>query len=162
MPRLASAVGYFLRALIVFVLPIAAWSQQTSLHTTPTQNSTTAQAPGTAQSVPEITSHEETSTFKVKVNLVEVRVVVRDARGKAIGNLQQEDFQLFDSGKPQAITRFTAESAQGKTTTPEASKAATSSAGDVAQPSPPSAAPVPKTFVAYLFDDVHMKLGDLA
>ncbi len=61
---------------------------------------------------PEISSQEEASTtFKVKVNLVEVRVVVRDAYGKAVGNLKQEDFQLTDNGKPQIISKFSVEQA---------------------------------------------------
>jgi VWFA-related protein len=59
--------------------------------------------------VPEVTTHEELETFQVKVNLVEVRVVVRDAQGNAVGNLKQEDFLLFDDKKPQTITKFTVE-----------------------------------------------------
>src|ERR1700756_5107068 len=51
----------------------------------------------------EISSHDEVTTFKVKVNLVLVRVVVRDANGNAIGSLRQEDFELFDNRKPQMI-----------------------------------------------------------
>ena len=62
-----------------------------------------------------MSSREETSTtFKVKVNLVEVRVVVRDAYGKAVGNLRQEDFQLTDNGKPQVISKFSMEQAGAK------------------------------------------------
>jgi hypothetical protein len=35
----------------------------------------------TSQNPPEITSHEAAGTFKVNVRLVQVRVVVRDAKG---------------------------------------------------------------------------------
>ncbi len=50
-------------------------------------------------------------TFSAKVNLVMVPVVVRDGKGKAIGTLKKEDFQLFDKGKLQAISRFSVEKA---------------------------------------------------
>ena len=40
-----------------------------------------------------------------------VPVVVRDGKGKAIGTLQKEDFQLFDKGKPQVISKFSIEKA---------------------------------------------------
>ena len=52
---------------------------------------------------------EEPATFKARVNLVMVPVVVRDKQGRAIGTLKQEDFQLFDRGKPQIISRFIVE-----------------------------------------------------
>ncbi len=75
-----------------------------------TQN---AQAPQASQSqaqvsseLPEISTQEHTQSFQVKVNLVEVRVVVRDAQGNAIGNLKQSDFVLLDDKKPQTITKF--------------------------------------------------------
>ncbi len=58
-----------------------------------------------------MTSRDAPATFSTKVNLVMVPVVVRDAHGKAVGTLQKEDFQLFDKGKPQVITRFSVEKA---------------------------------------------------
>ena len=63
------------------------------------------QAPAT-QAKEEVSSHDAPATFKVRVNLVLVRVVVRDAQGNVVGNLLKEDFQLFDRGKPQFIARF--------------------------------------------------------
>ncbi|MGC1451750.1 MAG: hypothetical protein WA830_17095, partial [Candidatus Sulfotelmatobacter sp.] len=38
-----------------------------------------------------------------------VRAVVRDSQGRAVGNLHQEDFQVFDKGKPQVISQFEVE-----------------------------------------------------
>ncbi len=69
---------------------------------------------------PEVTSHEAPITFSSRVNLVSVPVVVRDRNGRALGNLRQEDFQLFDKGKLQVITRFTAEKESGSCAVVEA------------------------------------------
>src|SRR5580704_5840190 len=63
------------------------------------------------RNAPEMTTHDAPATFSTKVNLVMVPVVVRDAKGKAIGTLQKEDFQLFDKGKPQVISKFSLEKA---------------------------------------------------
>src|SRR5580658_3468234 len=80
---------------------IAAWAQ-----TPPPQTA--------ADKSPEIASHDAPSMFSSKVNLVMVPVVVRDPKGKAIGTLKKEDFQLFDKGKPQVISRFSIEKADGR------------------------------------------------
>ena len=40
------------------------------------------------------------------MNLVLVRVVVRDADGKAVKDLKKEDFKLTDERKPQVISEF--------------------------------------------------------
>src|SRR5260370_26783529 len=54
----------------------------------------------------EVSSHETPTTFKVRVNLVLVRVVVRDAHGKIVPNLKKEDFQLYDNRKVKSISSF--------------------------------------------------------
>jgi hypothetical protein len=51
---------------------------------------------------------EQVPTFQSKVNLVLVPVVVRDKRGRPVGNLSKDDFQLFDKGKRQTIASFSA------------------------------------------------------
>jgi VWFA-related protein len=104
----------------------------------------------------EISSHDGPATFSTKVNLVMVPVVVRDGKGKAIGTLQKEDFQLFDQGKPQVISRFSLEKA-GEAAIP-AEVATDESAID--KPAAP-AAPIAQRFVVYLFDDVNTKMPDL-
>src|SRR5580658_9871088 len=58
---------------------------------------------------PEVVSHEAPATFSSRINLVTVPVVVRDRDGRPVGSLRQEDFQLFDKGKPQVITKFSIE-----------------------------------------------------
>ena len=48
-------------------------------------------------------------TFKVDVDLVLVEVGVHDEHGRAVGNLQQEDFRIFEDGKEQQIRAFSHE-----------------------------------------------------
>jgi VWFA-related protein len=115
-----------------------------------------AQAPTAAnQNGPEMATRDEATAFQSKVNLVMATVVVRNAQGRAIGNLGKEDFQLFDKGKPQQISRFTVEKI-GAAIGPESKEP-----GDkTAEKETPVV--VPERFVAYLFDDVHLNSGDLA
>lgn len=100
----------------------------------------------------ETTTKEEPATFKARVNLVMVPVVVRDKLGRAVGTLKQEDFQLLDKGKPQYISRFSVENLgkpleKGTKPQPETGE---------------NPADMPERYVAYLFDDLHLKFGDLA
>src|SRR6266852_5317237 len=46
-------------------------------------------------------------TFKVRVDYVEVDVVVTDRQGKIVRDLKKEDFQVLEDGKAQAVTTFT-------------------------------------------------------
>jgi VWFA-related protein len=96
--------------------------------------------------------------LKVQANLVEVRVVVRDASGKPVGGLQQSDFQVFDNGKLQTISSFSVESpvpasASATAAAPAAPVATAVSALAVAK--------APHRYVALFFDDLNMSLGDL-
>jgi VWFA-related protein len=116
-----------------------------------------AQVP--AQGAPEVVSHEAPATFSSRVNLVSVPVVIRDHDGRAVGGLRQEDFQLFDKGKPQVITKFTI---QTSTAAPAPAASAASVAGNAAGPSAAAPKPeLPDRYVAYFFDDIHMQPGDL-
>ncbi|HLH17808.1 MAG TPA: VWA domain-containing protein [Bryobacteraceae bacterium] len=113
---------------------------------------------GTPPEQAETTTKEEPATFKAKVNLVMVPVVVRDKSGRAIGTLKQEDFQLFDKGKPQFISRFSIE--QPAASPNGVAKRSGAKAGVEAEG---EAAPLemPERYIAYVFDDVHIKLEDL-
>ncbi len=46
-------------------------------------------------------------TFKVRVDYVEVDIVVTDKQGHLVRDLKKEDFQVLEDGKAQAITAFT-------------------------------------------------------
>jgi VWFA-related protein len=128
---------------------------------TPSSTPTPTQSANVPTSTPaqEISSRDEVTTFKVKVNLVLVRAVVRDAKGKAIGSLRKEDFELFDNKKPQTITQFVMETPGSKAaaTQEKAEKDAESESGSSL---PPPVAP--DHYVAYVFDDIHLVFGDLA
>ena len=111
-----------------------------------------------ARSAAQQTKESQAPPFKieVKVKKVLVPVVVRDARGRAVGNLRKEDFQVFDKEKLQTVSAFaveirgaterSTESGKPSPTTPNASR-------------PSSAAP--KRFIAFLIDDMHLSTSDL-
>ena len=111
------------------------------------------------QATAEMTSHDAPATFTTKVNLVMVPVVVRDGKGKAIGTLQKEDFQLFDKGKPQVISKFSLEKA-GEAVIP-AEVATDETAVEKSDKPAGPAAPIAQRYVVYLFDDVHTGTSDL-
>jgi len=50
------------------------------------------------------------TTFKVNVKLVNVFTTVTDASGAPVSSLKQDDFQVFEDGKPQQIAVFHRES----------------------------------------------------
>jgi len=147
-------LGFFLIALL-------GWAQD------PPANPAPAPQPAAAPTIPatppatqqppakpaaEMSTHDEPAVFQAKVNLVMVPVVVRDRQGKAVGGFKQTDFQLYDKGKPQVITKFSMEeTARPKKQDPGA------------KPTGPGAewADQPERFFALLFDDVHLQFGDL-
>jgi VWFA-related protein len=115
-------------------------------------------APAPAQNE-EVSTHDTPATFKVRVNLVLVRVVVRDAHGKIVANLKKEDFQLYDNKKLQTISSFNVETPETRTASALASKTAeaSSSSADVAGG---KVVVLPQRFVSMLFDDVHLSMDD--
>jgi VWFA-related protein len=118
------------------------------------QNGGSLQVPAAAQGG----SQTSSGTLKLNVNLVQVRVVVRDQQGKPVGNLKQDDFLLFDNGKPQVISSFSVETPTSHTATVEPNGAVKSEAAGVS--APPASANVvqlPQRFVALYFDDVHLE-----
>src|SRR5271170_3426573 len=176
-----AAIGFFIaRSLLLCFLLCVTWFsicpvpvfaqagaqqvavQQIDVKQTPATNS--AAQPETKQNSAELASRDEPATFKVNVKLVVVRAVVRDSQGHAIGNLRQDDFQVFDKGKPQVITQFEVE--QPGTLAAKARKESLENSGEIPSADTSSntgnVPTVPERFVAYLFDDVHLEFGDLA
>jgi VWFA-related protein len=115
---------------------------------------------------PEVQAHEGQEaqpTFQLHVerNLVTVKVVVRDSKDRPVGNLRQEDFRLFDEGKPQDILGFTVETGQPNPS-PEAAPSA-SVPVDNTTPAPSAPAKtVAQRFVILYFDDFHLEPEGIA
>jgi VWFA-related protein len=156
-------VYVFFFVICVFLNPALFQAQETPA--TPTNSVPSAEID---QGSAELTTHDEPTKFQVNVKLVVVRVVVRDPKGQAIGDLKKQDFELFDKGKPQVITQFEVE--QPGSTTVKTSERTEGSQGAVSSDTAStdgtstaaSAVNVPQRFVTYLFDDVHLEFGDLA
>jgi VWFA-related protein len=99
--------------------------------------------------------------FRASGRMVLVSVVLRDANGHAIGNLNQDAFRLFDDGKPQVITHFSLETATAGAE--KESKTAQASQGPAAaQPITNTQPAAAERNTAYLFDDVHATSQDLS
>jgi VWFA-related protein len=153
--------AYFLLWVAWFVVGVPLLAQNASQPApAPSPKTQTQSAPNSGEYV----LHDEPTTFKVNVKLVVVRAVVRDAQGHAIGNLHQEDFQVFDKGKPQIITQFEVE--EPGALAAKARQRSEENSGDRPSGDQPSStgnlSAVPERFVAYLFDDVHLEFSDLA
>jgi VWFA-related protein len=133
--------------LSAFFLAVNALGQQSN-----------APPPQAASNGAEITSEDKPTTFKLRVNVVEVHVVVRDAKGNAVPGLKREDFRLLDQGKQQTITNFAAESAETrKQRAAEEAKVQT----EVTSEKAANQALAPHHFVAMMFDDTHLSDADL-
>jgi VWFA-related protein len=117
-----------------------------------------AQKPDSKTTNEEIVSHDTPTTFKVRVNVVLVRVVVRDNNGKVIANLKKEDFQLTDNRKPQVISSFSVETPGSHVPAVKLdADAGAAPSGGVAVKAPE----LPRRFVTLFFDDLHLSTQDV-
>jgi VWFA-related protein len=101
-------------------------------------------------------------TFKERVNVVTVPVVVRDAHGDLVTGLGKDDFELLDNRKPRPITSFAEEQSSGTVSaTLERASAFNSNAPASNNAVRPSSPHTPR-YVAFIFDDIHLETGNLA
>jgi VWFA-related protein len=101
---------------------------------------------------------QSTPVVRSFTNEVLVPVVVRDAQGHAVGDLAENDFQVFDNGKQQTITSFRIIKRATGTSAPNPS-APSQNATDSHAVSQPSA--LSQRFVFFLFDDYNLTYADL-
>src|ERR1035438_66451 len=139
---------YSLFSLLLLLLPGSlAMAQQAAPQNQPTSEMETKEAP---------------AKFTSRVNLVPVTAVVRDRDGHAVGNLTKEDFRLLDNGKPQVIARFSIEKPGAPATIEkENGNLEAHAAGKPPKEAAAAAPAIAEHFVAYLFDDLHVKFEDL-
>jgi VWFA-related protein len=120
--------------------------------TAPASAQSTAAPPVTPATQSEMSTVETSPAFHVKVNLVLVRVIVRDDKGNVVRGLKREDFKLFDGRKQQTISQFAVEAADAK------AEAAALPGGTIL---PGEERPLSHRYLGLYFDDVSSEIGDL-
>lgn len=90
-------------------------------------------------------------TLRAETNLVEVAAVVRDSRGRAVGGLTRDDFEIDDAGMKREITAFSVE-----TFAPAASPTVRAGAASKATAEPSVNPTGRQRYLALLFDDFSM------
>ena len=89
-------------------------------------------------------------TLRTQVDLVEVPVVVRDGQHRAVAGLARDDFEVYDTGRKQAITAFSVQSFR-----PQGDAAGGAKPAVVPATSAEAPRPRPR-FVALCFDDLNI------
>ena len=107
----------------------------------------------------EVSVQDTTSTFKLRVNLVQVPVVVRRDGDKPVDGLHKEDFQLYDNGKLQTISTFAVENGQSRK---ERTEAALKTQVNNEENTAHLSGAAPERFIALTLDDKHLLTTDVA
>ena len=157
-PCRRAAVFWLLIPLAVFFHSAAGAQAPPQQETTPAPAQQPAKASPDIPSSAEVVTRDSATSFKVRVNLVLLRVVVRDEHGQVIDSLKKEDFLLFDNRKPQTISTFNLETPNSHSV-PIVSISDHPGA-DAVEKAPSAAAGLPQRFVALLFDDLNLSMED--
>jgi VWFA-related protein len=104
-----------------------------------------AAAPAAQTSEPEF-------KLRVQENVVVVRVVVRDSKGRTVGGLRKEDFRITDNKKPQKIGSFSVETSEAAASPAQPSAAAPASK---AAPEATATPVAPVSYLAFYIDDLY-------
>src|ERR1039457_4521389 len=92
---------------------------------------------------------QESNAIRVKATMVDITVVVRDAKGQPISGLTRDDVEIYDQGKKQKISFFPLELPHRAVVAVQAPQT-TAEAPAVPPPTPPSA---PPRYLGFYFDD---------
>src|SRR5215212_9252621 len=87
---------------------------------------------------------QDEDVVKVKSNLVNIDVIVKDKKGKYISDLKAEDFTISENGQPQKVEFFDAPLSKIETTTKSGAAVATAES-----PATPTA---PRNYVSLVLD----------
>jgi VWFA-related protein len=151
--RIAQVVGAIAGSLL---LPAFNFEAQASPQDNRASQEQSTKAAPTQQSSAEITNSENQSIIRVRVPVVVLRVVVKDAAGNVVNNLKKEDFQIQDNNKPQEITTFAVEHPASRTVRNLDENAATAKE-DTTGATGPDAIVVASRYVVLLLDDIHIQ-----
>jgi len=83
-----------------------------------------------------ISRAQDDDVIKVKSNLVNIDVIVKDKKGKYISDLKAEDFVVTENGQPQKIEFFDAPLSKAETARPGETPVVVAPAGSTPAPSP--------------------------
>jgi VWFA-related protein len=110
------------------------------------------QEPPPPATAPAAQTSEPEFKLRVQKNVVVVRVVVRDSKGRAVGALRKEDFRISDNRKPQEIGSFSVETSEAAAAPAQPSAAVTAAKAGQEAAAAPS---VPVSYLAFYFDDLY-------
>src|SRR6185503_6733737 len=105
--------------------------------------------------LPLIGHAQEDEVIRVKSNLVNIDVIVKDKKGKYVSDLKAEDFVVTENGQPQKIEFFDAPLSKSETKKPNETGATTST---TTTSTPPT---VPRHYVSLVLDSQTTDLTNL-
>jgi VWFA-related protein len=103
---------------------------------------------------------QQPNAIRVRTNVVQVPVVVRDSNGNAVAALKKSDFELYDNGRQVEIASFTVENSVATPLHVVAPKQTLDSTEPAPPPPSPVAPPTPR-YIAFFFDDTSMRVFDV-